>query len=263
MEDYLFGDSDLAAQRLQLLAEIFAETTRAFIVDVAGEAAEGRAARVAVDLGCGPGHTTRLLADALPRERVVGLDNSEHFLELANRTATGRMSFLLHDLTKTPFPIDGIDLMFERFLLTHLADPKGMVLDWITQLEPGGLLLVEEPEDIQTRNAAFRQYLDIVDAMMDDKGACLYLGPALDGLKRTDDLKQRASRVRPLSVPTHRAAAMFYLNIQTWKNQPFVRQNYQSATIDKLESDLEALAARSTPESEIQWGLRQVVFERM
>jgi SAM-dependent methyltransferase len=258
MKEYLFGDSDLAAQRLELLAEIFAETSRAFIVEAAANAP-----RVAVDLGCGPGHTTRLLANALGCERVVGIDNSEHFLELANRTAAERVTFLLHDLTKTPFPFEGIDLMFERFLLTHLDDPKGMVMDWITQLEPGGLLLIEEPEDIQTRNAAFRQYLDIVEAMMDDKGACLYLGPELDGLKRTDDLKQRGSRVRPLSVPTHRAAAMFYLNIQTWKNQSFVRQNYPAGAIDKLESDLETLSSRSIPDIEIQWGLRQIVFERV
>jgi ubiquinone/menaquinone biosynthesis C-methylase UbiE len=261
VKDYLFGDSDLAAQRLELLAEIFAGTTRVFIQEAAEAMAP--APRVAVDLGCGPGHTTRLLADALGCERVVGVDNSEHFLELANRTATERVAFLLHDVTKTPFPIEGIDLMFARFLLTHLDDPKGMVMDWITQLRPGGILLVEEPEDIQTRNASFRQYLDIVEAMMDEKGVYLYVGRSLDGLKRTDDLKQRSSAVRPLSPPTHRAAAMFYLNIQTWKNQPFVQQNYPAGAIDKLESELEALAARSTSEIEIQWGLRQIVFERV
>jgi hypothetical protein len=135
-------------------------------------------------------------------------------------------------------------------------------MDWITQLTPKGVLLVEEPESIQTRNPTFRQYLDIVEAMMDDRGADLYIGKALDRLKRTDDLKQRISGIRPLSVRTHRAAAMFSLNIQTWKHQPFVKENYSTSTIDHLENELQRLAARSDSEIEIQWGLRQIVFER-
>lgn len=254
---YSFGDSDLAAHRLEVLADVFASTTVAFINEMVTDKP-----RVAVDLGCGPGYTTHLLARLLPCERVVGLDKSEHFIALAQQTATDRVSFRLHDVAAVPFPIDSIDLLFGRYLLSHLKDPQGMIMDWITQLTPKGVLLVEEPESIQTRNSVFRQYLDIVEAMMDDRGASLYVGKMLDRLKRTDDLKQRISGVRPLSVHTHRAAAMFYLNIQTWKHQPFVKENYSASTIDQLESELESLAARSESEIEIQWGLRQIVFER-
>jgi trans-aconitate 2-methyltransferase len=254
---YSFGHSDLAAQRLEVLADVFASTTVAFLNEMVTERP-----RVAVDLGCGPGHTTHLIARALPCELIVGLDNSEHFIALAQQTATDRVSFRLHDVTAVPFPVDSIDFLFGRFLLSHLEDPLGMVMDWITQLRPGGLLLVEEPERINTRNAVFRQYLDIVEAMMFHRGGGLYVGRDLEGLKRTDDLKQRISGIRPLSVQTHRAAAMFYLNIQTWKHQPFVKENYQTSDIEALEGDLQQLATRTRSEMEIQWGLRQIVFER-
>lgn len=254
---YSFGDSDLAAERLGVLADVFADTTSAFIHEMVIERP-----RVAVDLGCGPGHTTHLLARLLPCERVVGLDVSEHFIALAQQTATDRVSFRLHDVTAIPLPVESIDLLFGRFLLSHLGDPQGMVMDWITQLTPKGVLLVEETESIQTHNSVFRQYIEIVEAMMAERGGCLYVGEALNRLKRTDDLKQRISGIRPLSVHTHRAAAMFYLNIQTWKHNPFVTQNYPAATIDRLESELERLATRIESEIEIQWKLRQIVFER-
>ena len=55
---YTFGDTDVAATRLRLLHESFGPGSVAFLSDVATPDA---GARVAVDLGCGPGRTTRML----------------------------------------------------------------------------------------------------------------------------------------------------------------------------------------------------------
>jgi hypothetical protein len=38
---YLFGDSDLAARRLELLAQVFEESTRGFLIKAAGGPAWG------------------------------------------------------------------------------------------------------------------------------------------------------------------------------------------------------------------------------
>ena len=70
------------------------------------------------------------------------------------------------------------------------------------------------------------------------------------------------SRVYHLSVSTAQAATMFSLNIPSWKNQRFVQQQYSVSMIDQLEQDLQELAATSTSESEIEWGMRQLVYER-
>src|SRR5215471_7801964 len=75
-DDYTFGDSDLAAERLRLLAEAFAPSSRAFLERLAREPAA-----VAVDLGCGPGYTTALLASLTGARRTVGLDASARFIE--------------------------------------------------------------------------------------------------------------------------------------------------------------------------------------
>jgi SAM-dependent methyltransferase len=254
---YSFGDTDLAAHRLGVLAEVYADSTRTFL----RRAAEGTAL-LALDMGCGPGYTTHLLADTLRGERTVGLDNSTHFISIAQKTETEKVSFHVHDVTSIPFPEEPADLIFCRFLMTHLQDPLGVISSWATQLVPQGLLLLEEVEWIHTHNEVFALYLNIVDAMLERRNTELYVGRTLDRFKSSELLKRRASEVMRLRVTTRRAAAMFYLNIQTWKYQPFIKQNYPAAVIEELQRDLEKLAGKSGDEISIEWGLRQIVFER-
>ena len=122
---YTFGDSDLAARRLALVAETFAGTSAAFM----RESVTTRP-QLAADLGCGPGYTTYLLADTLKPERTVGLDNSENFLADIRTNASGNVSFHLHDITTAPFPEAPFDLIFSRLVLTHLQDPETAIMHY-------------------------------------------------------------------------------------------------------------------------------------
>jgi SAM-dependent methyltransferase len=254
---YLFGDTDIAAQRLQVLAEVFADSTGPFLQD-----ASTGTPRLAVDLGCGPGFTTHLLDTVLRCEHVVGLDNSPRFISLAQQTKTQTVSFHLHDVASVPFPVQPADLIYCRLLLTHLNEPGAAIAAWATQLRPGGLLLMEEVEWIETNHPVFRTYIDIVDALLRHQSNDLYVGRALDSLGGTETLTRRMSDVRRLRVANHRAAAMFVLNAQVWKTQPFVTTNYSSTQITALQEQLASLANAPSPVSEIEWGMRQVVFER-
>ncbi len=255
---YLFQDTARAARRLQILADVFAPSSRAFLQDMVS-----RVPQVALDLGCGPGYTTRLLVDITRCVRAIGLDNSEHFLTLARRNATERMSFVRHDVTQVPFPIEQSDLISCRFLLTHLRDPQSVIERWATQLRPQGLLLLEEVEWIQTERSLFRTYLDIVAAMLEHQANQLYIGPLLDKLQMGNGLRRRVSRVYHLPVSTVQAATLFYLNIQSWKNQPFIQGHYAASMIEQLEHHLRELVETSTSEGEIEWGLRQLAYDRV
>jgi trans-aconitate 2-methyltransferase len=255
---YLFQDTDRAARRLQVLADVFAPSSRAFMQDsVSG------VPQLAVDLGCGPGYTTRLLVDATRCVRAIGLDNAEYFLTLARRNATARMSFVRHDVTQVPFPIEQSDLISCRFLLTHLREPQSVIERRATRLRPQGLLLLEEVEWIQTERALFRTYLDIVAAMLEHQANQLYIGPLLDKLQMGNRLKRRVSRVYPLPVSTAQAATLFYLNIHSWKNQPFIQGRYAARMIEQLEDELRELVETSTSEGEIEWGMRQLAYDRV
>jgi len=172
------------------------------------------------------------------------------------------VSFCFHDVTSVPFPVEASDLIFCRYLLTHLRESVGIIDRWATQLRPNGLLLMEEVDWIHTHNEVFALYLNIVDAMLEKQNGELYIGPKLHSLDHSDALKRKSSEVRKVRVVTRRAASMFYLNIQTWKKQPFIRENYPASVIEELQRDLEKLAGRSGDEISIEWGLRQIVFER-
>ena len=256
-KEYLFGDTDVAAQRLKLLADVFAASSRVFIIEAANPDP-----RLALDLGCGPGHTTHLLADTLDPERTVGLDNSEHFVGLAAKTATNNVSFLLHDVTSVPFPLVPCDLIYSRFLLTHQPDPETLMAKWASQLCPAGRLLLEEVDSIHTQTPAFVEYIQIVEKMLADDGYDLYVGQKLDASPTPNGLLMRSSRTLCLPVTSQAAARMFSMNIQTWKNNAFVRQNYSLTAIQKLEQDLLGLTATPTNDIGVEWTLRQLVYER-
>ena len=254
---YTFGDSDLAARRLALVAETFADTSAAFM----RESVTMRP-QLAADLGCGPGYTTHLLADTLNPERTVGLDNSENFLADIRTNDSDRVSFHLHDITTAPFPEAPFDLIFSRLVLTHLRDPETTITLWTEQLRPGGLLLLEEVERIYTKSLALVTYLDIQQAMLAQQSNELYIGPRLDALTASGKLHRRSSNIRSLRVPADRAAAMFHMNLAVWRHSDFVIQTYAPATLDALDQDLQTIAQSHTDEPPVEWQLRQIVIER-
>jgi SAM-dependent methyltransferase len=243
---YALGDSKVAADRLELVAEVFDRTSRAFLRRFAG-----RRVGLVVDLGCGPGHTTRLLADELRARRTIGLDHSEAFLRIARQEASDRISFRRHDVTAVPFPVEAADLLYSRFLLSHVQDPEHLVPSWATQLARGGLLLIDEVERITTSRPAFRRYLDLVRAVLARRGHALEVGPLLDAVPETLALRRLDSRVVTLEPPVDHVTRMFLLNLEA------LRATCADSEIDGLAEEL----ATGTHGGEIRWELRQAVFE--
>lgn len=258
MGKYLFADTDLAAQRLEKLAAAYAPHTREFIRDKIAKPPE-----LALDLGCGPGCTTRLLAAATGGARVVGLDKSVPFVERAQQGAPEGIAFLTHDLTQTPFPLAPADLLYCRLVLAHQRDPFALVEAWGTQLKPGGLLLIEELEYVRSDRALFNDYLAIVVAMLADGGYDMYAGPHLARQAGDSALLQTvSSEVGEVEMATHVVAELFHMNIQTWKEQPFIRANYDAGKIEAMERELAALKDPAQDAGQHVWGMRRMVMER-
>ena len=183
------------------------------------EASPG-ARNLGVDLGCGPGHTTALLSEVLQCRRTVGLDLSAEFIERARRFASDRVAFHVHDVTVVPFPVGPADLLYCRFLLTHLRDPHRLFARWATQLAPGGLLMVEEVESIATNSPALERYLEILDQMLRSQSNQLYIGSELEGAPVPQSLAKRKSGILEFPVFPADAAAMFAMNLRTWRDHP-------------------------------------------
>ena len=257
MAAYVFGDNDVAAQRLHLVAELYETSTRDFVRQWVSPAA-----RTVVDLGCALGYTTRLLAEALPSARTIGLDISVPFIEAAQRAsgADRHITYLCHDVTQVPFPMAPVDVLFCRLLLTHMAEPLNVVAGWATQLRPGGILLMEEVEWIHTNCPVFNAYLDMQRALLQHQGNCLDIGPSLDTWPAPPRLQKRSSHVRSIPVPSAQAAQMFALNFQTWQHHAFVQAHFPATQIQHIEQGLQALAAEPRADIEIEWGMRQLAY---
>ena len=253
---YLFGDSGTASHRLKVLADVFAESSRSFL----SEATRERPC-FAVDIGCGPGYTTRLAAEVLGPLRTVGIDSSEAFIEEARRSGGCRVSYMVHDASTVPFPVGPADVIYARFVATHLVDPETAVGRWGSQLVQGGLLLLDEVDSITTSNDVLSRYLDMLAPLLAHEGKTLCVGPALSGM-RLPGLKTSVDRVRRLRVQNRQAAAMFRLNLETWRSHPFAVERYGADALRLLAEELEGEASDTGGESGIEWGMRQIVLER-
>jgi SAM-dependent methyltransferase len=252
---YTFGDTPLAAERLRLVARVYAESSRAFL---AASAPPGPG--IAIDVGCGPGVSTRLVAEVTGAARTVGLDDSDAFVALAAVDAPPGMSFARHDATALPLPGAPADLVYCRLLLAHLPDPAAVVRGWIGQLTPTGRLLVDEIEWMEIRHPVFAAYEEVVLDLVGSRGAPMYAGPIIDPLRTGPGWRQAASDVRVVPVTTADAARMFAMNAATWRDDPHVREHHEAAAIERLGRDLDALTG-SPATGEIAWGMRQVVYE--
>jgi trans-aconitate 2-methyltransferase len=217
--------------------------------------------RLALDLGCGPGLTSRLVAEVTRAALVVGLDTSEPFLGAA-RTSSGppHISFVRHDVATSDFPTLPPDLVYARLLLAHLADPGAVASRWAAQLAPGGALLLDEVEFIHTDNPVLAFYEEVVVGLVGTRGAPMYAGPLVADLTG-DGWARRSTTLRRLGVATADAARMYALNLTTWRDDPFVVDTYDRAAVDELAAGLDNLS-RSAATDEITWGLRQVAYER-
>jgi trans-aconitate 2-methyltransferase len=252
---YTFGDTPLAAERLRLLARVYDESSRAFL-----EASAPRDAAVALDIGCGPGVTTRLLAEITGAGRTIGIDASDAFVAAATEGAPAGMSFTTHDATVLPLPGAPADVIYCRLLLAHLPDPSAVVRDWITQLGPNGRLLLDEIEWMEIGHPVFAAYEEIVLSLVRSNGGAMYAGPLVDPLRAGPGWRQVSSEVRVVPVRTADAARMFVMNVVTWRTHDHVREHHSEAEIERLAHDLEALT-RSSATGEITWGMRQMVYE--
>jgi trans-aconitate 2-methyltransferase len=100
-----------------------------------------------VDLGCGPGNSTQLLRHRWPHARIQGVDNSEEMLTRA-RADWPAGEWVCSDAGS--FQFDGrADLIFSNALLQWLPDHAAILPRWVQQLEPGGVLALQMPDNFE------------------------------------------------------------------------------------------------------------------
>ena len=100
-------------------------------------------ARDILDLGCGTGRFSQMLAD-LYGARVIGVDPSETMLAQARRKAPG-LTFLVGAGERLPLEDASIDLVFISLVYHHLADPAQTARACFRVLRRGGAVIIRTP----------------------------------------------------------------------------------------------------------------------
>ena len=252
---YAFGDNEAAAARLALLAEVFEEPSRLLLKWV-----DSRTVNLAVDLGCGPGLSTRLLS-ALAPEELVGIDVSQAFIDRAMTRGPRRARWLCHDVTSIPLPSGPADLLYARLLLADLPMPEQTALAWLSELRPGGYLLMEEDEFIGTNDATLGAYDELSAALVEHRGGDLFVGRRLRNLEASGEYRWIVNRVYHHHVPVAVAAKLFAMNFAAWRSEPWVVDQRGKPWLNAMEHELARLARSDTKDSVI-FAIRQMALQR-
>src|SRR5215471_14751738 len=171
-------------ERLRLLSAVMGPSTRALLAEVG--IATGSAC---LDLGCGGGDVTFELARALsPGGRVLGVDLDEVTVDMARREAEERhvsnVAFEVQDVVEGE-PGEQFDVVYARFLLSHLSDPLGLIDAVHRYTRPDGVVIVE---DIDFRGhfaepacRALQRFVELYTNSVEARGADPNIGPRLPG----------------------------------------------------------------------------------
>jgi SAM-dependent methyltransferase len=187
MCNYIIRGGQAGKARLNVLARALEPTT-----DVLFRRAGLRPGMRCLDLGCGGGDVAMQLARFVgPRGAVVGMDMDRVKLELARQDAAdarlSTISFREGDVTR--LDVHGaFDLVYARFLLTHMRDPQELVERMLRAARPGGLIVIEDIDHSGVFSypacAALGRHIELYNQLARLKGADPEIGPRLPGLLR-------------------------------------------------------------------------------
>lgn len=254
-DTYTFGTSPTAARRLDLLAAVFEPGSRALLRRWGRP--EGAVSH-AVDLGCGPGHTARLVHEVTGAQRTTAVERSPELAELARAAVPDGVTVVEADVTADPLPVDPADVIHCRFLVTHLSAPRRALRVWGEALSPGGRLILTEVARLTSREPVLGRYYELVGELQEHHGQALDVGAVLADTVAAAGLTVEHSAVRAWHPPLAEMAALHALNIRTWRGDSYAAGAFDPDELDAIEAALVEIA-RGAPAEPIEQELAEIV----
>lgn len=106
-----------------------------------------RAPELVHDVGCGPGNSTGLLAEAFPGARLTGIDSSHAMIAKAKK-AVPKAQFIVGDASEWS-PNPDADLVFSNALFQWVPDHPRHLARILEALKPGAILAVQMPDNLK------------------------------------------------------------------------------------------------------------------
>ena len=252
---YTFGDTPTADDRLKRIASFFNPLAQTFIrshlITKTG---------TAFDLGCGPGYTTNMVYQATNAGNVTGFDISDNFLESA-KSYFPDYNFIKHDVANKELP-GKADVIYVRFLLSHLENTKKAIQNWTKALNPNGLLFIDELEEIHNSNSLFSVYLDINNKLIHSQGANLFVGNQLERDVTSMNVIYNESTILP--VKNNMAAWWFYPNtVSVWKTSDIVKKFISESKREEIAHQMFDMTESNSDESSITWVMKRIIIKKL
>jgi trans-aconitate 2-methyltransferase len=145
-------------------------------------------ARGVVDVGCGPGNSTELLAQRWPQARVTGIDTSADMLRQA-RERLPQATFIEANVSHWAPPV-GTDVVFANAIFQWVPDHLAQLKRLTAALPTGGVLAVQmpdnmdEPSHVMMREVAqLPQFQDRLVHVLEARGELPKPGAYYDALR--------------------------------------------------------------------------------
>jgi SAM-dependent methyltransferase len=187
MSRYAIGGGRQGKERLNLLSQILLPTTSQLLNTIG--ISKGMQC---LDVGCGGGHVTKLLASLVgPQGKVVGTDLDGEILALAGQDAEAdhlsNIEFRQADVSIYQDK-EIYDVVYARFLLTHLSEPEKCLDTMVNVCSPDGMIVIEDIDFAGSfcypHCAAYQRYMELYQQVVYRRGGDPNIGPKLPGMLR-------------------------------------------------------------------------------
>jgi SAM-dependent methyltransferase len=138
---YVLGNLDNEIERLEIQSAFFEPLT----LQTLQRAGITRGMRC-LDVGCGAGSVTKILAEMVGRKgQVIGTDVDEKYLEYCrNYRSQPNVSFMHDDVGNSRLEKGSFDAIYSRFMFVHLKDARRAIHSMKQLVKKGGLIIIEE-----------------------------------------------------------------------------------------------------------------------
>ena len=98
-----------------------------------------------LDIGCGPGNSTRVLKNRFPNSKIIGADNSFEMIEKA-KSLNPDINFIWLDISGDLSEVtEKFDIVFSNACIQWVSNHKELLPKLMTLLNPNGILAVQIP----------------------------------------------------------------------------------------------------------------------
>jgi SAM-dependent methyltransferase len=195
-----------------------------------------------MDVGCGGGDVSLAMARLVGASgKVVGLDLDDTKLRLAREDAARdglrNVEFRTSNVDQLDHEME-YDLVYARFLLTHLRDPADALIRIVRAAKLGGVIVVEDLDHSGVFShppcAALERHVTLYNQVVHLRGADPEIGPKLPGLFRQVGLRHpRVSHVQPVFADGE-AKHVHQITLQSIRPALIAARLATSAEVDAL-----------------------------